>query len=795
MPADHGAVLADLPPHLRERVRVVGDGAFDGAFVLYWMRTAVRGHDNPALDVALTVGAALGRPVFVYQGLDERHPYASDRLHLFQLQGARDASAELAQRGVGHAVHVARPGHRGPHLKTLASRAALVVTEDLPVQPLVGWTRAVAATGTATWAVDTACVVPMGWLDRTPTRAYRFRDATADEARQRLAAPWEDAPSPGPWCPDDLPFAPVDVATADLAALVGAASIDHTIGPVHDTPGGSRAGYRRWDAFVASGLRGYARRRNDASADGVSRMSAYLHFGHVSPFRIARGALRVGGGGADKFLDELLVWRELAHHWCARHPDADRLDVLPDWAQRTLAQHADDPRPAHHSAETLARGRTGERLWDLAQHSLLRHGELHNNVRMTWGKAIPMWSRSPAEALDRLVDLNHRYALDGRDPASYGGLLWCLGAFDRPFEPDRPVLGTVRPRSVRAHADRLDLDAYTTRVHRPRTALPLRVAVVGGGLAGLMCARTLHDHGHDVVVLDKGRGPGGRLATRRADALRWDHGTPGFQARSGWLRRHLRSWSDDGVVAPWSARRARVGPRGPVAEPDGGWWTGTPGTSALLRWLGRDLDVRHGVRVGSLDRAGGWRVLDEEGAEVVFSDVAVVAVPAPQAVPLLAQAPALAASMADVGVAPCWAALLAFDPPVAAAWDDLLFDDHPVLSRAVRQRSKPGRGPQDAWVVHATAAWSQARVDAEPDDVLPALVAAFGDALGHDGVPHAAVAHRWRHARVVRPVGEDALWDAEARVGVCGDGVRGDGVESALLSGAAMAGHLLRTIA
>ena len=133
------------------------------------MRTACRAQENPALDVALTVGRAIDKPVFVYHGLSETYPYASDRHHTFMLEGARDVQAEMASRGIGYAFHLERPGHRGRHLVALAEKAALVVTEDMPVDPLRTWTKRLAeATSTPIWAVDTACIVPMRLVGRSP---------------------------------------------------------------------------------------------------------------------------------------------------------------------------------------------------------------------------------------------------------------------------------------------------------------------------------------------------------------------------------------------------------------------------------------------------------------------------------------------------------------------------------------------------------------------------------------------------------------------------------------------------
>ena len=472
------------------------------------MHHAVRGHENPALDVAMLAAEALDLPLLVYQGLGRGHRFDSDRHHTFILEGARDARAQLASRGIVHALWLGDdPGAASP-LVELAEQAALVVTEDFPAPPFPRWTELLASrTEAPVWAVDTACVVPMRLLETAFDRAFRFRAAIRDLLAQRLRRPWAEVSAiPRPFDRSRMPFADADLEGAPISELVARCAIDHTVGPVHHTPGGSAAGYRRWQEFRRAGLEQYASRRNDAAENGVSRLSPYLHHGQVSPLRVAREAAASGGKGAEKFLDELIVWRELAHNLCFhRHREIESLCVLPEWAQQTLAGHASDAREVL-SWETLARGTTGDRLWDLCQASLVRHGELHNNVRMTWGKAITGWSESPERALELLIDLNHRFALDGSDPNSYGGLLWCLGHFDRPFTPEQPVLGSVRSRSTVTHAKRLDLDRYAERVLRPASERPLEVAVVGAGVSGLSCARILADHGHCVRVFDKSRG-------------------------------------------------------------------------------------------------------------------------------------------------------------------------------------------------------------------------------------------------------------------------------------------------
>jgi len=794
-PGDLSARIAAWPEPLRERVSVLRGGAprRGAEFVLYWMRIAARGHENPALDAALALGAQLELPVFVYHALDERYPFASDRHHTFILEGARDVSRELAERGIGYAFHLARPGQRGPHLATLAARAAALVTEDAPIGFLARWTRAVAERSTApVIAVDASCVVPMPLVPRAFERAFAFRRATEALRATRVARPWADASCHAPSFLPELPFEPAALAEADLAALVAECEIDHGVAPVPHTRGGSRAGYARWNAFRDEGLRLYHRRRNDPLCPGTSRLSAYLHYGHVSPFRIAREAAAEGSEGGRKFLDELLVWRELAWHFC-RYRNHDSVEALPDWARRTLADHEGDRRPALPSWETLARGRTGDRLWDAAQRSLLVHGELHNNLRMTWGKALPGWTRNAAEALARLEDLNHRYALDGRDPASYGGLLWCLGQFDRPFTPDRPVIGTLRPRDTDSHARRLDVARFAERTARAALPEPPRVAVVGAGVAGLACARTLADHGIPVRVFDKARGPGGRAATRRSEHGRFDHGAQYFTARDPHFARYVRSWQADGLVAPWLGRIVRLRAGEALASPgDAERFVAVPRMSALARHLAADLDLTCGVRVAAVAGDGpAWRLAAEDGEELGAFDGAVVATPAAQAAPLLAVAPELAAAAGQAELAPCLAAMAAFAAPIPADFDAAFVDGSP-LAWISREASRPGREPGERWVLHASPKWSTRHLEEPPERFAAALIEALREAVG---APLPEVVHldgqRWRYARATKPLPARFLYDADLRIGACGDWCGGDRVEAAWRSGVALAGRIL----
>jgi deoxyribodipyrimidine photo-lyase len=169
---------------------------------------------------------------------------------------------------------------------------------------------------------------------------------------------------------------------------------------------------------------------------------------------------------AEAFLDELVTWREVGFNVARTLPHHDRYESLPAWAKATLAKHASDPRPHCYDRATLEAAETHDPIWNAAQRQLLREGKIHNYMRMLWGKKVLEWSASPEEALETLLELNDRWALDGRDPNSVSGVTWCLGRFDRAWGPERSIFGTIRYMSSDNTARKLDIKPYLARYGR-----------------------------------------------------------------------------------------------------------------------------------------------------------------------------------------------------------------------------------------------------------------------------------------------------------------------------------------
>jgi photolyase PhrII len=792
-------ILSKLPVHLRERCHLPEPDrhAADGSFVLYWMHHAVRADENPALDAACSLAILTEKPLLVYQGLAGRHPYNNDRHHTFILEGGRDVHEALAERGIRHVFHLATdPAVPGP-LRELISQASMVVTEDYPAPPFPVWQRALMANCNNPWIlVDTSCIVPMRSIGKGYSRAYHFRNRMGDEAMGRAPVDWPAFADQAMAWEGDV-RGDVDWSTP-IADLVAGCRIDHAVGPVPHTRGGTTAAMQRWEHFLATGMKGYARKRNSPTAEnGVSRMSPYLHYGHISPFKVARDAARHGSSGAEKFLDELLIWRELAFNLCLHNNDVESVSILPEWARTTLLDHSKDDRPALYDWEQLARSQTEDPLWNAAQTSLLVHGELHNNVRMTWGKAVLAWTRSPQEALDMLIDLNHRYALDGSDPNSYGGILWCLGMLDRPFYPERPMLGTVRPRSSKRHAQRVDMPVYERSVSRPARGSALRIGVIGAGPAGLMAARTLADHGMEVTVFDKGRGPGGRISTRLFDGGAVDHGAPFLRFTDERLKPWAQAWARRGLISRF---KARIHPLSDASDFED-QWTGVPDMRALARFLAENASIHQSVRIERLRSSEeGWYLIAEDERAFGPFDEVIIATPARQASALLSGvSPRLLQSLTSVDMQPVWTTLLAFDAPLDIDWDagSRLSE---VLNLVIRNNAKSRRKGAESWALHASHDWSTTHLERSADDIARDLIAAFSELIG-DSLPTPIFekAHRWRFARTSHGAAEECLRDNDLKLTACGDWAtcgRDDlshacGIETALLSGQAAAGRVL----
>jgi deoxyribodipyrimidine photo-lyase len=473
-------------PRLRIAARNPAPVRPDRDYVLYWMIAARRTRWNFGLEHAIDAAVGLGKRLVVLEALRCDYRYASDRFHQFVLDGMADNAARLSSAGIAYLPYIEpRPNAGKGLLLAMAQGACLVVTDEFPCFFLPRMVAAAAKTlDVRLETVDGNGLLPLGDAEQVFPTAYAFRR----HLQKRLPSHLREFPEADPLIAPNLTRDPAlpAVAAGWPSAQGGPATlpIDHRVEPVPGVRGGERAGTAALEAFVDRKLSRYDDDRNQPELDATSGLSPYLHFGHLSVHQVlmavasregwtsgnlgtSTAGKRTGWWGmspaAEAFLDQLVTWREVGYNFCSRRPDFDRFESLPEWARNTLAEHAADPRAVIYDLPSFAAARTHDPLWNAAQTQLVREGRIHNYLRMLWGKKILEWTRSPEDALDVMIELNNRFALDGRNPNSYSGIFWVLGRYDRPWGPKRPIFGTIRYMSSENTARKMDVKGYLRR--------------------------------------------------------------------------------------------------------------------------------------------------------------------------------------------------------------------------------------------------------------------------------------------------------------------------------------------
>jgi deoxyribodipyrimidine photo-lyase len=465
-----------------------------GAYVLYWMIASRRTQWNFSLQRAVEWCVELKKPLIVFEPLRIGYRWSSPRFHRFIMEGMAANEESLKKTNATYYPYVEpSPDADKGLLSALAGSACLIVTDDFPAFFIPSMIKAVAERlPIFLEKVDGNGLLPMGAAPSVFTAAQFFRRFLQKELPAHLASMPESNPLRGKNLPAPLPV-PKGIlkqwppASSELLRggpkAPAAYPIDHHVTPV-ERQGGSKEGTKTLKGFLENKLSLYPENRNHPDEDGTSGLSPFLHFGHTSVHEVFQRlaekeewtpehlSKKVTGGkagwwhmseAAEAFLDELVTWREIGFNMCRMRDDYDRYDSLPEWALQTLKRHSNDRRRYLYPPDRFEEARTHDPLWNAAQTQLLREGRIHNYLRMVWGKKIVEWTSSPQEALQVMIELNNKYALDGRDPNSYSGIMWCLGRYDRAWGPERPIFGKIRYMSSENTARKLRLGEYIER--------------------------------------------------------------------------------------------------------------------------------------------------------------------------------------------------------------------------------------------------------------------------------------------------------------------------------------------
>jgi deoxyribodipyrimidine photo-lyase len=439
------------------RVTVRRKGAPDpeGNCVVYWMQRAQRGVDNPALDVAVEAANTLGKPAVVFFAPVPFYPHANLRHYRFLNEGIPEIAADVRARRVGFVLR------RYPEHSLVKFcdevRPCLVVGDENPMREPRNWReKAAERLRMPLWTVDADVMVPSKLLEKEQYAAHIIRPRIQARLKEFLVAP-KNTKAKAAWAQRrGLAFLPDGFDVTEGWAL------DRSVEPVSTFRGGRGAAMRLLAEFVKKKLAHYDTDRNKPQKDGTTRLSPYLHFGQIGPHTVALAVQKAEAPKPSKeaFLNQLLVWRELAVNLVHFNLNYDNFECGEAWAHRTLGAHARDPRPIVYTEKQLENAETHDPLWNAAQVQMVRDGWMHNYMRMYWAKKILEWTKSPAEAYRIAVYLNDKYELDGRDPNGYAGIAWSIvGKYDRPWF-EREIFGQIRYMSGASTGKKFDSKKY-----------------------------------------------------------------------------------------------------------------------------------------------------------------------------------------------------------------------------------------------------------------------------------------------------------------------------------------------
>ena len=465
----------------------------DGEYVLYWMQINRRFQYNYALEFAVAWANKLGKPLLVYEGLNVDYRWACDRFHHFIMQGMKENVFYATQKDINFISYVEPKKGDGKGLVyQLAEKACVVISDEYPVFIIRKHNEKIAEKLNVLYTtVDSNGLIPLGVTSKDPYSAYLFRKTMQKHFKEALTNPPKENP-----LSDLKNTSQVDLVDSirekreitekmltDIKAAIAQLDINHEVSTI-EMEGTRKAALSKFQDFLDNGLFEYGEKRNHPDEKKTSGLSPWLHFGKISAYEIVKrvldhqtddwdldqltpnGGKNTGFFNGDEsiqsFLDEVITWREVGFHYAHHVEGYDKFESLPEWALKTMEDHRNDKRDYVYSYEELEQSKTHDEIWNAAQTQLREEGIIHNYLRMLWGKKVIEWTPDHKTALEYLIELNNKFAIDGRDPNSYSGIFWCFGRFDRAWQ-EREVFGKLRYMTSESTRKKVRLDQYLAK--------------------------------------------------------------------------------------------------------------------------------------------------------------------------------------------------------------------------------------------------------------------------------------------------------------------------------------------
>jgi len=423
--------------------------------IVYWMSRDQRAQDNWALLYAQKLAIERQQQLLVVFCLVPKFLEATIRQYGFMLRGLAETFTILINKNIPCYLLQGQPHEILPQW-LVHSHASLLVTDFDPLAIKKYWKDKLLPTiHIPCHEVDAHNIVPC-WIasPKLEYAAYTLRPKInkllplfLEEIPQIIKHPISGVMAP--------PF-------PNFALLFSSLQINHDIKEINWLVPGSQAASLQLTSFIDNKLPYYDTQSNDPTKDKQSHLSPYLHFGQLSPQRVALSILRKKKitPATESFLEELIIRRELADNFCFYNPHYDDVSGFHPWAQKTLAEHFDDVREYCYPLLDFEQAHTHDELWNAAQRQMISTGKMHGYVRMYWAKKILEWSENPHQAMKIALYLNDKYQLDGRDPNGYAGVAWSIGGVHDRAWGERKVFGKIRYMNDKGMKRKFDVNAY-----------------------------------------------------------------------------------------------------------------------------------------------------------------------------------------------------------------------------------------------------------------------------------------------------------------------------------------------
>ena len=422
------------------------------------MQSAHRVKNNWALSYAIELANKADLPVVVYFGLTEEFPEANYRHYWFMLEGLQEVYSALSSMNIKFVVKVGLPIE---NLVALSKKASLIIVDRGYLKVNRSWYKIAAESiSVPLIQVEDNVIVPV-------EEASQKEEYAAATLRPKLLAKLNyflDLPAQVAPIKSSMGLEIDSIDIKDFQKTLSHITTDKTVNRSRYFAGGTSQAKKALDSFFQKGIEEYEEVGNNPENNVASNLSPYLHFGQISPTFAALKILRSKYSEKHRFLEQLIVRRELAINFVYYNVNYDSFLGLPNWAQKTLSEHAQDTRAYSYSLEQLENGQTHDKYWNAAQREMVKTGKMNGYMRMYWGKKIIEWTQNPHDAFNWALYLNNKYELDGRDPNGYTGIAWCFGKHDRPWTK-RAIFGNVRFMNDRGLERKFDMTKYVERVN------------------------------------------------------------------------------------------------------------------------------------------------------------------------------------------------------------------------------------------------------------------------------------------------------------------------------------------